>query len=303
MNHLFKQSLRHCWAAAHQAVRSVAGDNYRNVHDKKRFWCRFPDVRCIEAVEAELKGCGSADDARAHLAALDAPRGIKPAPFAVGVLRGKGAGQSLVLVMLDTERKKKCVASNLVPVVFSLGVDNTWIGLTMPYSNRRGRIYWADTPLPKSGTRAKRGDEGSEELEAAVAEFGVAVKSHDVVAATRAALPELRVEMPLDEHLIAVPVGVLKKAIEDDRGDLREYRKEVFDCDDFSRAFVTGMAIRGITAAGMVVDYSGGHAYNVVITVDVDDVIKLHCLEPQSDEFVNAESGEQYSAKRGYVAW
>jgi hypothetical protein len=82
-----------------------------------------------------------------------------------------------------------------------------------------------------------------------------------------------------------------------------KYVKEVFDCDDFSRAFKERMVEAGYTAVGRVVDFAGGHSYNVV-AVAGDNEAKLWLVEPQTGHIFQypAERKKPYMGNgRGYI--
>jgi hypothetical protein len=61
-----------------------------------------------------------------------------------------------------------------------------------------------------------------------------------------------------------------------------KYVREVFDCDDFSRAFKENMVLQGYTAVGRVVDFAGGHSYNAIAVAGTDDIVRLWLVEPQT---------------------
>lgn len=76
--------------------------------------------------------------------------------------------------------------------------------------------------------------------------------------------------------------------------DKKKYIAEFGDCDKFARIFQTHMIeFAMINGIGLVIDYSGGHSYNMLFDIqlkengiDVDIVkSKLIVLEPQSDEW------------------
>jgi hypothetical protein len=81
------------------------------------------------------------------------------------------------------------------------------------------------------------------------------------------------------------------------------YVHETFDCDDFSRAFKENMVEAGYTAVGRVVDFAGGHSYNVV-AVAGDNEAKLWLVEPQTGHIFQypAERKKPYMGNgRGYI--
>ena len=77
------------------------------------------------------------------------------------------------------------------------------------------------------------------------------------------------------------------------------YKKEKFDCDNFARLFSETMSLSaGINSIGIVVDHSGGHAYNVVIFKNGE----VGFWEPQSDRWVEiGEVGSLYELSWGII--
>lgn len=71
------------------------------------------------------------------------------------------------------------------------------------------------------------------------------------------------------------------------------YTPEKRDCDDYAFAFRGNVPMAfELNSVGIVIDYTGQHAYNIVVTKE-DDGLHVKLVEPQSDSFVlsNSESG------------
>ena len=82
----------------------------------------------------------------------------------------------------------------------------------------------------------------------------------------------------------------------------RRWLEEEYDCDNFAFSFKARTDRKiGINWVGLVIDYSGGHAYNVVAFSD--EAPKLY--EPQADKWVTLGQGksstEMYVLKSGYI--
>jgi len=80
------------------------------------------------------------------------------------------------------------------------------------------------------------------------------------------------------------------------------YVAERRDCDKFMAYFkgITSMKYL-ISGVGMVIDYSGGHAYNLLaVKIDQEPYCKLVAFEPQNYRFPTLGSG-QYKAERGII--
>jgi len=94
----------------------------------------------------------------------------------------------------------------------------------------------------------------------------------------------------LDRDYYTVDFDTFKRIIEWDWTDTRKYILDLFDCDKFAIYFKSRVAIEfKVNAIAVVLDYSSGHAYNVVILKDGDQV-KWYIYEPQTDELFTFES-------------
>ena len=77
----------------------------------------------------------------------------------------------------------------------------------------------------------------------------------------------------------------------------KRYISEEYDCDNFAFSFKARCDRRlGINAVGLVIDYSGGHAYNLVIFSDAAPEL----FEPQGDRWVEGGKG-MYKMVDGYI--
>jgi len=69
---------------------------------------------------------------------------------------------------------------------------------------------------------------------------------------------------------------------------LLPYRPARFDCENFAGLYRALVAfVLGTNTIGVVYDWSGGHAYNVVVTADAE----VHFYEPNGDEWVDIGEG------------
>ena len=88
-----------------------------------------------------------------------------------------------------------------------------------------------------------------------------------------------------------------KKIIDWDWTDEKRYVTEQYDCDNFAFNFKARVARKfGVNSIGLVVDYSGGHAYNLMVFSDGTWDI----FEPQSDSWPTIGSG-MYKFETGYI--
>lgn len=69
--------------------------------------------------------------------------------------------------------------------------------------------------------------------------------------------------------------------------DKFQYVADRRDCDDYAKYLWGQVPMRlKVNGIGLVCDYSGGHAYNVVVTFEGDGPPILAFVEPQTDQFV-----------------
>jgi len=106
--------------------------------------------------------------------------------------------------------------------------------------------------------------------------------------------------MTLDGKFWMVDKEQMKKIVEEDMTDKKKYQRDLFDCDNFSLMFVTHLAdTYDINQAGIVLDYSGAHAYNVIVYPNG----KLELFEPQTGEFfsVGERNKNKYPLEKATV--
>ena len=96
--------------------------------------------------------------------------------------------------------------------------------------------------------------------------------------------PRLKI-IGLDYKYWSVSLPEAKELIKKDKSDLLNYKSEKYDCDDFARAFCVNMIRQGYTSVGTVVDLLGAHAYNLIVTIENDN-LQARLFEPQNDNFI-----------------
>jgi hypothetical protein len=73
------------------------------------------------------------------------------------------------------------------------------------------------------------------------------------------------------------------------------YRPERFDCEDYAALYkVLHAFVLGVNAIGIVVDWTGGHSYNIVILSD--GTVKL--IEPQNGKVVDPGAKGTFAFER-----
>lgn len=105
----------------------------------------------------------------------------------------------------------------------------------------------------------------------------------------------------LDTRYWAVPIETWQLILAWSGVDKKTYISDFFDCDNFAIAFSGEVAQRfQINSAGIVVDYSGKHAYTAILIRNGDDTLAIATIEPQSDAFILKTTG-MYDAEQGFV--
>ena len=92
----------------------------------------------------------------------------------------------------------------------------------------------------------------------------------------------------LDNKYVAVSEKEFQKIIDWDWTDNKKYVDEKYDCDNFAFSFKARVDRKfHINTVGLVIDYDGGHAYNIIIFSNGTSKI----FEPQSDSWPKKGSG------------
>ena len=107
--------------------------------------------------------------------------------------------------------------------------------------------------------------------------------------------------LPLDEKYWAVSIETWHLILAYNGTDKKRYVKDFFDCDNFAILFAGSVADKfAINGAGIVIDYSGGHAYSALLVVTEAGTLAFATIEPQNDEFVIKTEG-MYDAEFGFI--
>ena len=89
----------------------------------------------------------------------------------------------------------------------------------------------------------------------------------------------------------------MKKIIDWDWTDNKKYVAEKYDCDNFAFSFKAMVDRRfGVNNVGLVIDYSGGHVYNIIVFTDGS----VRLFEPQSDRWARIGTS-QYKFEEGKI--
>ena len=106
----------------------------------------------------------------------------------------------------------------------------------------------------------------------------------------------------LDRRYRALPMRVWELVLEYSQVDKKQYRSDHWDCDNFALALCGQIPMWfDVNGVGLVVDYSGKHAYNSLLVYD-NNKLSIVGVEPQNDRWGVAKTGAQmYSAQNGYT--
>ncbi|RKU10818.1 hypothetical protein C6503_19220 [Candidatus Poribacteria bacterium] len=125
--------------------------------------------------------------------------------------------------------------------------------------------------------------------------------AQEVVDALNASLLSDLQDVPLDGRYWGASEAAWRGMLAYTGVDRKRYIKDRFDCDNFAVLFAGRVADKfGINGVGIVIDYSGGHAYCAILIVDENGNLSIGIIEPQNDQFVLKTEG-MYSAKFGFI--
>ena len=104
----------------------------------------------------------------------------------------------------------------------------------------------------------------------------------------------------VDRQYTAVPYHVWEQILQDSNVSNRKYVSERSDCDDFAYALRGTVPLNlNVNGIGVVLDISGRHAYNAVLSMS-GEALYIAFVEPQTDQFVTLGDG-MYKAEVGSV--
>ena len=122
----------------------------------------------------------------------------------------------------------------------------------------------------------------------------------EVVAALDASPLGLLQDVPVDNNYWGASEDAWHGMLAYTGVDRRRYVSDSFDCDNFAVLFAGIVADKfDINGVGIVVDFSGGHAYCAILIV-TDSGLKIGIIEPQNDKFVIKTEG-MYAARFGFI--
>ena len=106
--------------------------------------------------------------------------------------------------------------------------------------------------------------------------------------------------VPLDTSYVALPAETWELFLQYSGVDRIQYKSDTMDCDDFAQ-ILAGECKRKlrVNGIGLVVDFSGGHAYNALLAYKGSE-LSLLTIEPQNDKIIINQSG-MYAAQQGFL--
>ena len=103
----------------------------------------------------------------------------------------------------------------------------------------------------------------------------------------------------VDSKYYAIPWEVWRDIVQFTKVDAGQYRKDRYDCDDFAVVLKAVVSRKfALNSAGIIFDYSGGHAYTALIVADENRTPFMVFVEPQTDGLVTRMEGA-YDAEFG----
>ena len=107
--------------------------------------------------------------------------------------------------------------------------------------------------------------------------------------------------VPLDDVYYCVNEFTALEILKKSRIDKKRYANDRYDCDDYAFALKGEIGRRySLNSVGLIIDYSGHHAYNCMIVSDFGKP-KVIYIEPQTDEVVIRQDGTPYEMEFGFV--
>jgi hypothetical protein len=98
--------------------------------------------------------------------------------------------------------------------------------------------------------------------------------------------------LPLDGEYWVTDEQSMRDIIEADLTNSHGYQSGEFDCENYALSFAARVQREyGITGVGIVIDWSGAHAYNMLVYNSGD----VELYEPQNDELIDPGQADKYA--------
>lgn len=109
--------------------------------------------------------------------------------------------------------------------------------------------------------------------------------------------------IPVDRVYWGVPWKTWELILRYTAVDAGQYRSDRYDCDDFAFALRAAVSRKlALNSVGLVIDYSGRHAYSALLVTNPGEEPKVVFLEPQNDRLIIKYEG-MYSADVGFAIY
>jgi hypothetical protein len=101
--------------------------------------------------------------------------------------------------------------------------------------------------------------------------------------------------LPLDGTYYTVSKEDMRSISSWERTNRHDYEKAEYDCENFALSFMSSAQREfGVTTIGLVIDWSGTHAYNMLVYEDGS----VELFEPQNDNIVEPGDADRFAFER-----
>lgn len=98
--------------------------------------------------------------------------------------------------------------------------------------------------------------------------------------------------LPLDGKYYTVSKEDMRSISSWEETNLLDYEADQYDCDNFALSFMSSVQREfGVTTVGLVIDWSGTHAYNMLVYEDGS----VELFEPQNDNIVEPGDADRFA--------
>lgn len=81
--------------------------------------------------------------------------------------------------------------------------------------------------------------------------------------------------------------------------DEKRYKSQFYDCDNFAISLQAESARRfDLNSCGVIYDFSGAHAYNIILVHDKNNGLGFRIIEPQNDRLIITTGRGMYKLSR-----
>ena len=103
--------------------------------------------------------------------------------------------------------------------------------------------------------------------------------------------------LQIDSKYRALRTEDWKKVMNDSDTRTQKYIADFYDCNHFAFLFKAEVGLLLVNGCGLVLDFSGQHAFNVAVIGDDSKKPAFRFIEPQGDNWIIANSKPYYNLK------